>query len=264
LLNIKNDSIKTHKFKEVLKIRHDIFENRYIFKGKIKVLSPLHIGTSEFAKIGDVDSAFIKYRDGTCYIPGSTLKGYIRSVSESIAVNIPKYKSLIKHINNNPDEVVCNIDDILSKNQNSSKPQFEIIKDNLCPICKLFGAMGYASKLFIPDLPLSNPNKIELERRVHIKINRDSDTVVSGALFDIQYVPKNSEFLFEAYIENADDQDLEIFRYGLYFLLKNEAFLGGNRTRGYGKIGLNLDKVIKLTIDDIINDSNGVEIKDFI
>ncbi|MHA1767841.1 MAG: type III CRISPR-associated RAMP protein Csx7 [Promethearchaeota archaeon] len=257
--------MKIRKFKEVLKIRHDIFENRYIFTGKIKVLSPLHIGTSEFAKIGDVDSAFIKYRDGTCYIPGSTLKGYIRSISESIVVNIPQYKNLIKHINNKSNEFVCNIDDILGKYKNSSKSQqLDIISKHLCPICKLFGAMGYASKLFIPDLPLLNPDQIELERRVHIKINRDSDTVVSGALFDIQYVPKNSEFLFEAYIENADEQDLELFRYGLYFLLKNEAFLGGNRTRGYGKIGLILEKVIKLTIDDIINNSNGTEIKDFV
>ncbi|MHA1231263.1 MAG: RAMP superfamily CRISPR-associated protein [Candidatus Helarchaeota archaeon] len=246
-------------------IEHNVFHNRYIFKGKIKVISPLHIGTSDFPKIGDVDSAFIKYENGQCYIPGSTMKGYLRSVSEKILRNIPAYKNKIQHINDKSDEFVCNIEFILNNFNGPKSDMVKKIEQFLCPICKLYGAIGYASKIFIPDLPLIDFQNIALERRVHTKIDRDSDIVVKKGLFDIQYVPINSKFKFEAYIENATDQDLEILYYGLYFLLKNEAFLGGNKSRGYGKIGLELTDVIKFEINDIINNKSGKQvINDFL
>lgn len=50
---------------------------------KIKVLTGLHIGgSSENVEIGGIDNPVIKLGDGKPYIPGSSLKGKIRSLLE--------------------------------------------------------------------------------------------------------------------------------------------------------------------------------------
>ena len=51
--------------------------------GKIKALTGLHIGGSKTdAAIGDIDNCVIKTSEGVPYIPGSSLKGKLRSLLE--------------------------------------------------------------------------------------------------------------------------------------------------------------------------------------
>jgi len=244
-------------------LSHDIFINRYVFHGKLKTVSPFHLGSGEPSRTGEIDNVVIKYNDGTCYIPGSSLKGYLRSTSEKIATQIAKFKDKIQHVSKNKSAIACD----LNKIQEDSNVDYssEELLEKICPICKLYGAMGYSSRIFIPDAPII-PSDQDLGRRVHIKINRDTDSVEEGALFDIQYVQKGECFSFEAWLENVENDDLLLFRLGLFFLLKNEAFFGGNKSRGYGKMGLELEKITKYTLDDIINNTNGTNypIEDFL
>lgn len=53
------------------------------FKGKIKLVTGLHIGAgNEAVHIGGIDNEVVKDSDGNPYIPGSSLKGKIRSLLE--------------------------------------------------------------------------------------------------------------------------------------------------------------------------------------
>ncbi|MCS7244231.1 MAG: type III-A CRISPR-associated RAMP protein Csm3 [Candidatus Calescibacterium sp.] len=56
---------------------------KYIISGQIELLTGLHIGTSkDTMKIGDLDNPVIKDAFGKPYIPGSSLKGKMRSLME--------------------------------------------------------------------------------------------------------------------------------------------------------------------------------------
>ena len=56
---------------------------KLFINGKIKALTGLHIGGSKTdVAIGDIDNSVIKTSEGVPYIPGSSLKGKIRSLLE--------------------------------------------------------------------------------------------------------------------------------------------------------------------------------------
>ena len=58
-------------------------QGKYIIQGKIKVLTGLHIGgPTTGLNIGGVDNIVIKDAKGKPYIPGSSLKGKMRSLLE--------------------------------------------------------------------------------------------------------------------------------------------------------------------------------------
>ena len=58
-------------------------KGKTIIKGKIVTETALHIGgTRAGVDIGGVDNPVIKDQDGKPYIPGSSLKGKIRSILE--------------------------------------------------------------------------------------------------------------------------------------------------------------------------------------
>ena len=65
------------KFKEIK------FNGKYIIDAKIELITGLHIGTAENSlDIGGVDNPVIKDANGIPYIPGSSLKGKLRSLME--------------------------------------------------------------------------------------------------------------------------------------------------------------------------------------
>ena len=58
-------------------------QGKLFINGKIKALTGLHIGASKTdAAIGDIDNSVIKTSEGVPYIPGSSLKGKLRSLLE--------------------------------------------------------------------------------------------------------------------------------------------------------------------------------------
>jgi len=87
----------------------------------IQVRGPMHIGTG-FAR-GLVNRTVVKGRDGLVYIPGSALKGKVRSACEALAC---LYKL-----------GECN----------APHPQQMAADHNKCLVCRIFGAPGRGSSL---------------------------------------------------------------------------------------------------------------------
>jgi len=62
----------------------DKFQNRYVVRGIIVAETPIHIGAgNESMNPVEPDNSVIKDKDGKPYIPGSSLKGALRSWLES-------------------------------------------------------------------------------------------------------------------------------------------------------------------------------------
>ncbi len=197
---------------------------KVLVNAKVILVSGMRIGGSQGGlKIGGVDLNVITDPKGRPYIPGSSLKGKLRSLLE-----IHKGAQIDKGAH------TC---------ANSS---------NICEICKMFGVLaketGTLTRLIVRDTFLDE-NSITEEMRENIElkytevkfetaIDRRTGTALSGSLRQIERVPAGAkfgpaEFVFNVYEEG--DKDLLKYLFEAMELLEND-YLGGMGSRGYGKV----------------------------
>lgn len=219
---------------------------------KITLISGLHIGGGDDSmKIGGVDSPVLKREvyanetDGQIsydsnarkltepYIPGSSLKGKIRS--------------LLEH----------NFGLIQSSDVVDSKTRIDGKEKYIDLIVKLFGESGANKKnsndkdiqitrALFRDCFITNEarkayidEKIELFEEKHENvIDRITGTTKKGGLRHIERVQSAVEFDFNLSIRTFKDDDAELFENSIRLgikLLEVDA-LGGNGSRGYGRV----------------------------
>lgn len=186
-------------------------------KGKLNILTGLHIGAGNSeVHIGGIDSAVIKNPiDNSPYIPGSSLKGKVRSLLE-MSYGICTDKS----------------------------PSSRESTNNLVPV--IFGDTSESgmSRIIFRDCFISEESKEKLrirdilatEEKSENSINRISGT--AEAPRNIERVIPGLSFDFSLSVRIFDNDDENEFKKiiatGLY-LLEHDA-LGGSGSRGYGKV----------------------------
>ncbi|MBW2031181.1 MAG: type III-A CRISPR-associated RAMP protein Csm3 [Deltaproteobacteria bacterium] len=201
-------------------------------RGQIKLKTGLHIGGSkDDIEIGGIDMPVIKHPNGEPYIPGSSLKGKMRSLTEWLEQKIQ------------PDGKVhtCSQKD--------------------CPVCRIFGTTEQdwrfgPTRLIVRDAFLNEDWKRGIdgglsltEEKVENWINRLEGKAGGGGLRTTERVPAGAVFDFEmSYkimeIDGDSRTDRDFFDKVLVALrLVQMDALGGSGSRGYGRISFeNLTK----------------------
>jgi len=178
------------------------------FKIKIEVVTGLHIGIgSDRPEIGGIDNPFIKDPISKLpYIPGSSLKGKLRSLLEVEAKEI--YKKEV-------------ISTAFGGDENT-------------PTRLLFRDVNLVDK----DKEMFQSGKYQTEIKTEIKIDRKTGTASHGALRTIERVPPTIEFEGEVLIRslNQTDEELNINILDKAIELLNNDYLGGSGSRGYGAV----------------------------
>ncbi|MBS7623323.1 CRISPR-associated RAMP protein [Candidatus Bathyarchaeota archaeon] len=197
-------------------------EERVILNGTLTLLTPLHIGSpkTEF-DIEKVDMPILKDTQGQPYIPGSSLKGKVRSEAERIA--------------RKEGETVCTPPD--TKNMCGTEAP-----NNLCICCRIFGTAGntisVASKVRFRDAyPKTRVG--ETMTRVGIAMDRATGTVAKKALYSIEAIPAGTNFGFEMVTENLAQEEWKLLKAAMGSFI--DAGLGGSVSRGMGKVNLVLE-----------------------
>jgi len=211
-------------------VRLETLKERYVIYCQINTLTALHIGKGRGEKeIGEADLPILKLPDGTPYIPGSSLKGIIRSHFERIVTGLG-----IR---------VC----IYQKSQTPIIPDYECEPENPCISCELFGSKNMSSRVIVRD---SYPReKVEGIIRKGIALNRDTKTVSPGrGPFDIEFVPPGTKFDLEIVIENPEEWMLG----ALFATLEDISNIGGQVSRGMGKVKIEIIKIESWTPDSIV------------
>ncbi|MCL0102450.1 CRISPR-associated RAMP protein Csx7 [Dehalococcoidia bacterium] len=213
-------------------------ENRYFFTGKLVLENEMHIGSGKGD--GTTDALVVKDFNEKPFIPGSSVRGVLRSTIERIAASLGKNPCLLES-----DNCVTNSRDVLQKEfkkllEKKNKAQIDAFLNNdskICSVCRLFGSTVVASKIRITDLLLKE-EKAEPSVRHGVAINRDTETAQDKAKFDFEAVPKESSFSFELIGENLTDDDRALLAVGIQEMINGNFWLGGNTARGLGKCKL--------------------------
>lgn len=210
--------------------------------GTINVETGMHIGASDgFSVIGAVDSPVAKDAvSRTPYIPGSSLKGKIRSLvakAYSDSGIVPKF--------NDQDDKVTRLFGAGAGNNNHPKPSRLIFSDMIMENIEELKKNGVEDGTEVKEENTINPITAEANPR---QIER----VVRGAKFPLTII-------YNAEKENEKEllEDIETLALGLKLLSYD--YIGGHGSRGYGRVtidNINADCVVGDINKDILDKCN--------
>lgn len=229
----------------------EIFKNRLEIIGILETVTALRISAGRSTEPIGSDLPVIKDAFGRPLIPGSSLKGALRSRLESFLRGIhhdfaanPAQET---EWSIPPDEMASVKERIKNLTPQEKEAQLhEYIINNTDLVSSLFGSPWLASKFQIRDLTVSKPDDNwfgQYQERDGVAIDRDTETAGDGKLYDFQVVPAGTPFIFHAVIENAAEWELGMLMIGLHQFQTEQIPLGGGRSRGLG--------VVKLIIEDM-------------
>lgn len=207
-------------------------------EGTITLLTGLHIGgNSDNVEIGGIDNQVIKLanKGGQPYIPGSSLKGKLRSLLEqSRGITNPGGVEKLP--------VDLHVRDLFGyasgkdSGENNSKPSRIIVRDaylNDESVEKLKNNPN----LDMPYVEIKTENGIN---RVNGRANpRKQERVPAGAVFNVEFII--NKWRDDENPEINDNKEIELLKEGIRLL--NNDYLGGSGSRGYGQVKIDLSPV---------------------
>ena len=239
-----------------LPLRNDLIVRSVRIKGTIEALEPLHIGhgEGEFTNYIEV----LKGPDGKPYIPGTSLKGVLRSIVEieysrlgapvcpGVEIDLYSFRQdqqLINEVRQRFGKYVdlrvwkvrtCGemnrqaIEGLNSADQDRVLSSLRELNAGLCEACKLFGTTGFFGSSVVYDaLPVS------------YRIGEKPSLYVQGKkFFKVEYVEDGSRFSFALSLRNPANYMIGAIILALKDLKDGRFKVGGFKSRGFGLITL--------------------------
>lgn len=254
----------------ILSFGHHELKNRYCFKGVLELASPLRI-TSGVAS-AETDAPFVRSFDGAPYIPGSSLRGAIRSEVERILGAVGSSAGLRSCIlfekgkdgEENDERIDCAVkfrkrrreldqDEGLT-GEKRDQAMKDFIERKLCDTCRLFGCTEFASKLVFQDCFPVDATGIGEHCRIRdsVGIDRDTGAASDGAKYDYEVIEGANgcpAFQFEMTAENVGERETRMVNLVLV-VLRMGLTVGGKRAAGFGRIRLR-DRCVVTGFDDV-------------
>ena len=179
---------------------------------------------------------------GRPVLPGSSLKGRLRSTCESLAHALNLDACLL---NSEVSGVNCTSDinyyrsvreEYRQTSRESIESRLRWIGENTCDVCKLFGSPVQAGRLRVSDGSLKEWANV-VQVRDGVVIDRDSQTAVDGLKYDYEVIPPGSRFALCIDLDDSSDQDLALLGAAL-FEWRSGNSIGGFTSRGLGRFHL--------------------------
>jgi CRISPR-associated protein Csm3 len=221
---------------------------KYIITGEIKCETGLHIGGSKTAlDIGGIDLNVIKTAQGIPYIPGSSLKGKLRSMlAREGGYENPK---------NDSDTIKEIFGDSPSGKEDLGKITRLIVRDSL---------LRNSNEMLNKEGNFTDLELDYTEGKWENTIDRKSGT--AGNPRQIERVPAGAIFNFEIVYDVYDDKTNDKLKKEIHLeeikkalRLLQDDYLGGSGSRGYGKITFENLTAVEKTIKDYEDGKEGTK-----
>ena len=199
----------------------------------------MHIGAGDSEMhIGGIDNSVIKHPlTQSPYIPGSSLKGKIRTLLEWRSGAVQNNPLTLKDVSKNPEEVK-NILRLFGISGDTKNSEQEVAEIGVSRLAFWDCALNEAWEKAIRD-----DNQLLTEAKSENTIDRITST--AGNPRQTERVPAGAEFDFKLTLRQFEDDKpelLDLVLKGLKLLELDS--LGGSGSRGYGKV-----KFTELTVD---------------
>lgn len=166
---------------------------------------------------------------GKAVIPGSSIKGVLRSTLESlmsennIKVCIPE-ATIPKERMRDKERYARDIGRLSSCEVSSER--------RVCPICQIFGAAGLSGRaMFLDATPVNEPQII---KRTHVAIDRENKAAAKGSLVELEAVDAGAIFDGKIRVINPEDWQVGALLKAVESL--DLLGIGSKKTAGYGEI----------------------------
>jgi CRISPR-associated RAMP protein (TIGR02581 family) len=230
------------------------FKNRIEIRAILITKTPLYIGAGQenFEPLATQGSV-IKDNLGRPFVPGSSIKGVLRSFLESVsqdggangvcergegcprAINVTDKKGRDQLIKELKETYPSSSDDKLEEMFAAE------VERQSCLACQLFGSSVLAGKVKFADAILRNPELwLGTDTRTGNAIDRDTHTAASdsGALFDTEVVPAGTDFIFRVIAENLTANQARYLTELITYFGIGGITLGGRSRSGLGQVEL--------------------------
>lgn len=246
-----------------------ILKGKFIFSCQIELLTGLHIGSGgQSLEIGGIDNPVIKDPLGKPYIPGSSLKGKMRTLMEfyhgkieagKIVSVVRKKENVVRmHMCDDEDCKVCNL---FGRNHGSHEVlntlESDVIQDNNNQLISKqdFSKNIIPTRLIVRDAYLVNESITEemresleteyteaksensIDRITSAANPRVTERIPAGARFSAEFIVNQYEITKEKTEKTEESDGIEYLKELITAmrLLEND-YLGGSGSRGYGRI----------------------------
>ena len=222
-----------------------VFNNKYIIKGRLKVLTALHIGSG--VEEDGHDAPFITVdkspKNKIFYIPGSSFRGYLSTKLERLLAKENNYRFVTDNgiLNEADIKLIFGYTNLQNEDDNIKNKVLENLgydkndKDD-----KEENYYSMAGKIHISDMFIAS--EVDAIKRDGIKIDRNTGATRKGGKFDYDVLPPGTEFEFVMELDNIEDYQLDLIKLALIDILEGDLF-GGKISRGIGKCKLILNEV---------------------
>ncbi len=224
---------------------YPIFKANIIIKGKIELLNGMHVGGSkDKLEIGGVDSPVIRNPQNRLpYIPGSSIKGKMRSILE-YSLGVIGEEGRVSS-----DERIIRIFGASADEEKPIGPTRLIVRDAIPDKTTINMWKNIDSELLYTEYKPENT----INRITAAANPRFIERVVEGSKF-------NFEMVFGIYQMSENDKEDEINKDLANLLqalrLLEHSFVGGSGSRGYGKIKFHVKEPIVVKSDDYKNNTD--------
>jgi CRISPR-associated protein Csm3 len=238
------------------------FESRTIVNATLQMHTALSVGSRSSLEPTGTDLPVIKDPRGMPFIPGSSIKGVIRTQLERVLRSLDSKVTKLGACDPLSNPCVSNIDkenfvknlrDIPDENREQDLSQK--IWDKSCTVCRLFGSPWLASRFAFRDARLANaPEMLQItEIRDGVGIDRDRGAAKEGLKYDFEVVSPDAQFDISIIAENAEQWEIGLLLAILRPWQEGYMPIGGKSTRGpgWGKLrDLSIKRVEK---QDLLN-----------
>lgn len=219
---------------------------KVLVRGTMELLSGLHIGDSkETVEIGGVDSPVVRRKDNNQpYVPGSSIKGKLRSLLE-IAEGSNGKSKFRKGDYSDGSLIPFLFGAASDPGKDNGNPSRLIVRDS-------YLNEEWAEKLqssAFTDMPYTEVKFENVINRIKgtAEHPRQIERIPAGAVFNVEFVINVVED------GNADSNPgkedlLNLLNKGIKFL--EDDYLGGSGTRGYGQVSFKLSEPVVKGADE--------------
>jgi len=221
------------------------FENRWLITATLRMKTALSVGSRASLLPAGSDLPVIKTPEGVPFIPGSSLKGVVRTYVERVLRTLDGMNT------QHPEQRLWACDPLdedrrcvtgaqkkaLFEQAGEDDARFtELIWQHSCTACRLFGSPWLASRVAFQDAMLANRESLLrlTEVRDGVGIDRDLGSAKTGIKYDFETVPAGAEFGITIVVENAEEWEVGLLLLALKAIEKGELPIGGKTTRGPG------------------------------